>query len=89
MGILILLGVGFMVGLKCTLFAQAITLILFAILLFGMAGKEAQDVFVVAILVWILMLAAIGVMAGNIYFYNDYYHGPQTIWSVFSWFFKP
>jgi hypothetical protein len=36
-----------------------------------------------------MMLSIVGIGIGDIYYYNTYYTGNQTLWGLLSWLWKP
>lgn len=79
------------IGIKCSLLTQAIFLVCIFIGIMTLIVREGdlQDIFVAGIIVWIMMLSIVGIGIGDIYYYNTYYTGNQTLWGLLSWLWKP
>ena len=88
MGAIVLLVVGYLIGLKCVLITQLMVLILFVAALTFMLAKELGELAAVFI-VWLTVVLVIGMGVGDIVFYTAYYHGTTSISDFMGWFVKP
>jgi Mn2+/Fe2+ NRAMP family transporter len=78
------------IGIKFSLMTQGIFLLFLFGLMVSLCKKDdLRDMFVAGMIAWILMLAIVGIGIGDIYYYNTYYNGNETIWSILSWLWKP
>lgn len=76
-------------GIKLSLSFQAVMVVGLFVLIVSLCKKDLQDIFVAGLIAWCLMLIVVGLGIGDIYYYNTYYTGTETVWSVLSWFWKP
>lgn len=88
MGMFVLIGIGFLIGMKCVLLTQFMILALFAIFMGFILGKDYGDLGL-ALAVWVLLLFAFGLVIGDGLYYYKWYNGTATIGDFFGWFFKP
>lgn len=89
MGVLILFGAGFLIGLKTSLLAQFLIVVAFTVFMLYLAGRDVGEIFVQAIIVWVVGVFLFSIAIGDLYYYVHYYQGTTTISDFFGWFLKP
>lgn len=89
MGIVFLLVGGFLIGLKLSLIAQLMIGCAGVVFLLFIAGRDARDSMMQALIIWVIVVYAVGLLVGDLYYYISFYKGVTTFSDFFGWFIKP